>query len=157
MSSSQPTSPHGTHVPLPGIPPLRSAMKHASSSNSLSRPSSHLSRPTSPNSTASSPFITRLQLDPDSHSSVSSPIPIPGDASHQNIPRSASPSPEEISPSQAPDHLIPHSPYLSPSPAGYTPKVSFDTFENPAASMFSFTLSVKSAGYRRTRSTRVFL
>ncbi|KAJ3711046.1 hypothetical protein C8R42DRAFT_596377 [Lentinula raphanica] len=40
---------------------------------------------------------------------------------------------------------------------GYTPKVSFDTFENPAASMFSFTLRAKSAGYKRTRSTRVFL
>ncbi|KAJ7108808.1 hypothetical protein C8R44DRAFT_635962, partial [Mycena epipterygia] len=43
------------------------------------------------------------------------------------------------------------------SPTGYTPKVSFDTFENPAASMFSFTLQVKSEGYSRTRSTRVFL
>ncbi|THU79260.1 hypothetical protein K435DRAFT_875682 [Dendrothele bispora CBS 962.96] len=40
---------------------------------------------------------------------------------------------------------------------GYTPKVSFDTFENPAASMFSFTLSSKSDGYKRTRNTRVFL
>ncbi|KAJ3982010.1 hypothetical protein F5890DRAFT_1416599 [Lentinula detonsa] len=52
------------------------------------------------------------------------------------------------------------SPYISmpqtPVP-GYTPKVSFDTFENPAASMFSFTLRAKSAGYKRTRSTRVFL
>jgi nucleotide-binding universal stress UspA family protein len=48
-----------------------------------------------------------------------------------------------------------HSPYF-PVP-GYTPKVSFDTFENPAASMFSFTLSSKSDGYKRSRSTRVFL
>ncbi|KAJ7646012.1 hypothetical protein DFH06DRAFT_933961, partial [Mycena polygramma] len=41
---------------------------------------------------------------------------------------------------------------------GYTPKVSFDMFENPAASMFSFTaLQVKSEGYARTRSTWVFL
>lgn len=39
----------------------------------------------------------------------------------------------------------------------YTPKVSFDTFENPIASMFSFTLQVKSAGYKRTRNTRVYL
>jgi hypothetical protein len=48
---------------------------------------------------------------------------------------------------------------MSPSPSiqGYTPKVSFDTFENPAASMFNFTLGVKSDGYVRTRSTRVFL
>lgn len=35
--------------------------------------------------------------------------------------------------------------------------MSFDTFENPAASMFSFTLSVKSDGYERNRHTRVFL
>lgn len=35
--------------------------------------------------------------------------------------------------------------------------MSFDTFENPAASMFSFTLQVKSEGYQRTRNTRVFL
>jgi hypothetical protein len=40
---------------------------------------------------------------------------------------------------------------------GYTPKVSFDTFENPAASMFSFTLHVQSDGYARNRATRVFL
>jgi len=45
----------------------------------------------------------------------------------------------------------------APSSAPYTLKVSFDTFENPVASMFSFTLSVKSAGYRRTRNTRVLL
>jgi len=43
------------------------------------------------------------------------------------------------------------------TPLLFSPKVSFDTFENPAASMFSFTLSVKSDGYVRTRSTRVFL
>jgi len=48
----------------------------------------------------------------------------------------------------------------SPSPlvsGGYTPKVSFDTFENPAASMFSFTLSAESVGYTRSPQTRVFL
>lgn len=39
----------------------------------------------------------------------------------------------------------------------YLPKVSFDTFENPAAPMFSYTLQVKSDGYRRNRNTRVFL
>jgi hypothetical protein len=43
------------------------------------------------------------------------------------------------------------------SAGGYTPKVSFDTFENPAASMFSFTLSAESVGYARTPQTRVFL
>ncbi|KAG1838246.1 hypothetical protein C8R48DRAFT_838656 [Suillus tomentosus] len=40
---------------------------------------------------------------------------------------------------------------------GYTLKVSFDTSENPAASMFSFTLHVQSDGYARSRATRVFL
>ncbi|EIW53300.1 uncharacterized protein TRAVEDRAFT_23694 [Trametes versicolor FP-101664 SS1] len=40
---------------------------------------------------------------------------------------------------------------------GYTPKVSFDTLENPQASMFSYTLHVQSEGYARMRSTRVFL
>ncbi|KAF8624686.1 hypothetical protein AX17_007017 [Amanita inopinata Kibby_2008] len=51
-------------------------------------------------------------------------------------------------PSQSQHHV--------PTP-GYTPKVSFDTFENPAARMFSFTLRVKYDGYKRTRNTRVFL
>ncbi|KAF8626091.1 hypothetical protein AX15_005086 [Amanita polypyramis BW_CC] len=45
---------------------------------------------------------------------------------------------------------------VPPTPR-YTPKVSFDTFENTAASMFSFTLQVKSDGYKRSRHTRVFL
>ncbi|KAF8909761.1 hypothetical protein CPB84DRAFT_1673423 [Gymnopilus junonius] len=51
-------------------------------------------------------------------------------------------------------HHHPPNPLASPN---YTPKVSFDTFENPVASMFSFTLQVKTEGYRRTRNTRVFL
>ncbi|KIP09972.1 hypothetical protein PHLGIDRAFT_66680 [Phlebiopsis gigantea 11061_1 CR5-6] len=41
--------------------------------------------------------------------------------------------------------------------AGYTPKVGFDTFEDPQASMFSYTLHVQSEGYSRTKRTRVFL
>lgn len=40
---------------------------------------------------------------------------------------------------------------------GYEPKVSFDTLENPQASMFSYTLHVQNEGYSRTRHTRVFL
>lgn len=40
---------------------------------------------------------------------------------------------------------------------GYTPKVAFDTFENPDAPVFSYTLPVKSEGYKRNRMTRVFL
>ncbi|CAK5270967.1 unnamed protein product, partial [Mycena citricolor] len=55
--------------------------------------------------------------------------------------------------------LSPHPPNVVPPAVapGYTPKVSFDTFENPVASMFSFTLQVKTAGYVRNRHTRVFL
>ncbi|KAJ7496516.1 hypothetical protein FB451DRAFT_1385911 [Mycena latifolia] len=73
--------------------------------------------------------------------------------------RSASPT-SLISPVLASSPPLPSpSPHLShifsPTAPGYTPKVSFDTFENPAASMFSFTLQVKNAGYARTRSTRV--
>ena len=52
--------------------------------------------------------------------------------------------------------LYPH----SPSPVvnqGYTPKVGFDTFENPQASMFSYTLHVQNEGYSRNKNTRVFL
>jgi hypothetical protein len=48
-------------------------------------------------------------------------------------------------------------PHTGPQSSAYTPKVSFDTFENPNASMFSFTLQVKTEGYKRTKDTRVFL
>ncbi|KAJ7252377.1 hypothetical protein B0H12DRAFT_1118027 [Mycena haematopus] len=74
---------------------------------------------------------------------------------------SRSPSPSQLSPVLVSPPLPSPSPHLSniffPTVTGYTPKVSFDTFENPVASMFSFTLQVKSEGYARTRSTRVFL
>ena len=40
---------------------------------------------------------------------------------------------------------------------GYTPKVGFDTFVNPQASMFSYTLHVQNDGYARNKNTRVFL
>ncbi|KAF8586898.1 adenine nucleotide alpha hydrolases-like protein [Ramaria rubella] len=41
---------------------------------------------------------------------------------------------------------------------GYTSKVGFDTFQNPSdATLFSYTLQVKSEDYRRTRSTRSYL
>ncbi|KAJ7023372.1 hypothetical protein C8F04DRAFT_1134597 [Mycena alexandri] len=69
--------------------------------------------------------------------------------------RSPSPTSQAISPVLTSPPLPSPSPHLSMPQ--YTPKVSFDTFENPVASMFSFTLQVKSAGYARTRSTRVFL
>lgn len=40
---------------------------------------------------------------------------------------------------------------------GFTPKVGFDTFEDPQASMFSYTLHVQSDGYERSKHTRVYL
>lgn len=74
------------------------------------------------------------------------------------IPRASLPSSPLLTPLSSPDPpLQPISVMSPPLTPGYTPKVSFDTFENKSASMFSFTLQVKSDGYRRTRSTRVFL
>ena len=46
---------------------------------------------------------------------------------------------------------------ITAATSGYLPKVSFDTFENPDAPMFSFTLRAESEGYMRTRNTRNFL
>ncbi|KAF8646647.1 hypothetical protein AX16_007145 [Volvariella volvacea WC 439] len=119
-----------THQPLP----LRSVLKQ--SSVGASAPATPITSPTN------SPYITRVALP-----SVS-----------------ASPAPaisSLVSASTLAVTLTGNAPqqYTSPPPLtpGYTPKVSFDTFENPAASMFSFTLSVKTDGYKRTRSTRVFL
>ncbi|KAG2119270.1 hypothetical protein BD769DRAFT_1028335 [Suillus cothurnatus] len=40
---------------------------------------------------------------------------------------------------------------------GHMPKVALNTFENPTASMFAFTLHVQSDEYARSRATRVFL
>ena len=85
------------------------------------------------------------------------PIPLPHTSSDSGIspPYITLPDSGTLAP---PTHLQPQH-VLSPVPAtpGYTSKVSFDTFENQSASMFSYTLRVKSEGYRRTRSTRVFL
>lgn len=130
-----------THQPLPQ---LRSAMKHSS------RSSSPIPGTTSP--LASPPTIT-------------SPLPSTGPRTTTHA-YSLPPSPP-VHPKLAHHSLSSpppaHAQIVSPGlqgthhTAGYTPKVSFDTFENPAASMFSFTLQVKSAGYERTRNTRVFL
>ncbi|KAJ7478679.1 hypothetical protein B0H11DRAFT_2028282 [Mycena galericulata] len=110
-------------------PALRSALKN-STSPPLSRRSSSLSPVLSPAGSSSPPTMLHYPIP----TSTLGPGPIPG---------SAPPTPS------------PHvSQFASPN---YTPKVSFDTFENPAASMFSFTLQVKADGYIRTRSTRVFL
>ena len=35
--------------------------------------------------------------------------------------------------------------------------MSFDTFENPAAQMFSYTIPVRNEGWERNKNTRVFL
>ena len=130
---------------------LRSAMKHQS-------------RPSSPSPTPS----------PQSSPSQSSPIPALPQPSILSLasPGSSSPattlnSPLLItSPSPSTTILSPSSTTQSPTAStiispnagqGYTPKVSFDTFENPVASMFSFTLQVKSDGYERSPSSRVFL
>jgi len=94
-----------------------------------------------------------------------SPIHLRSALKHRDSSRSR-PSPPispplPTSPVPIPGRLSLPTPSSSPSPltasGGYTPKVSFDTFENPAASMFSFTLSAESVGYTRTPQTRVFL
>ena len=91
-------------------------------------------------------------------SALKSPMSRP-DSPSLKSPILPSPPVLPISPSTSPQLYASSSNTRTPhhqSPT-YTPKVSFDTFENPVASMFSFTLQVKSEGYRRTRNTRVFL
>lgn len=123
--------------------PLRSALK------------SPTSRPSSPSLTMSSPEATALRM-PSPASPQSDQIGVLPETSISPLP-STSKSPSIVNANA----LLSPSPLrhqaLSSSPSSYTPKVSFDTFENPVASMFNFTLQVKSEGYRRTRNTRVFL
>ncbi|KAI0922623.1 hypothetical protein AcV5_009548 [Taiwanofungus camphoratus] len=100
------------------------------------------SRPSTPAQTPSSPFQRN------------SPLPSVSPLSPSSSPCTlATPNP---TPHNGSSSLLP-----SPSPLvaaqGYTPKVSFDTLENPQASMFSYTLHVQSDGYLRNRGTRVFL
>jgi hypothetical protein len=108
-----------------------------------------------------------------SPSASSNPIPLRSALKHASSPRLQSPvllsEPPEMSidtPLSQSSGFLATSPGTATaasaaasvrSPSTFTQKVSFDTFENPAASMFSFTLSVKSDGYQRNRSTRVFL
>ncbi|KAJ7744643.1 hypothetical protein B0H16DRAFT_1857428 [Mycena metata] len=91
--------------------------------------------------------------------STSEPIHTPPPAPHLPLPLAHLPTAIHLPhPHVSAPPLPSPSPHPTPTPAPqYTPKVSFDTFENPVASMFSFTLQVKTAGYARTRSTRVFL
>jgi nucleotide-binding universal stress UspA family protein len=102
--------------------------------------------------------------------STPSPTPSPQSSPSQPLPVPPLPQPSilSLSPAVSSPATTINSPLpvTSPSPStiigpnasqGYTPKVSFDTFENSAASMFSFTLQAKSDGYERSPSTRVFL
>lgn len=116
--------------------PLRSAMKHSSS-----RPTTPSATPSSPPLRfASSPFLNNALTASPNRSSNQTP------ASLASSLRSAPQSPNQS---------------LSPLPnvvaQGYTPKVGFDTFEDPQASMFSYTLHVHNDGYARSRNTRVYL
>ncbi|KAG1778869.1 hypothetical protein EV702DRAFT_1092733 [Suillus placidus] len=120
-----------THIPIM----LRSALKQSS------QPGSPYLLPLS--SLPSSPLLSPLP---------SSFLTLP--ASTSRLPPLASSS---TSLSRSPSMNMQQNTVQSVAGQGYTPKVSFDTFENPAASMFSFTLHVQSDGYARSRATRVFL
>lgn len=105
----------------------------------------HSSRPSTPATTApASPAL---------RSSIHLPTPSP------MISASSSPGPQSSTTSltASPPQSPPHSTLPLVASQGYTPKVSFDTFENPQASMFSYTLHVQSEGYSRSKNTRVFL
>ena len=88
------------------------------------------------------------------HHSLSSPIPLRS-ALKYGDPLSRQSPPTSPPPIASAPASVSASPLTCT--AGYTPKVGFDTFENPAASMFSFTLSAESVGYTRSLQTRVFL
>lgn len=95
------------------------------------------------------------------HISVPPPSGLRSAMKHPHTPASSSSvlSSEAATPNTLTPGPVP-SPLFSPSAvssSGYLSKVSFDTFENPAAPMFSYTLQVKSDGYRRNKYTRVFL
>lgn len=126
-----PSSPERDYPNYIPMPPLRSAMKHLSS-----RPCT----PGSPPTRASPLFPASTTVTPSSSGSPSTSTLL------------ATPS---ATPPFAVSPLVPPSPLVAGQ--GYTPKVSFDTLENPQASMFSYTLHVQSEGYSRNRSTRVFL
>ncbi|THH14787.1 hypothetical protein EW146_g5590 [Bondarzewia mesenterica] len=120
-------------LPLPSPQPLRSAMKHPS-------------RPSTP--------------------CTSSPVNSPALRSSPLLPSQVNTSTANIAvPSPPPLHDFPH-PFplaLRNSIPTYVLAISLAIHSdiasgaNPAASMFSFTLSVKNEGYTRNRNTRVFL
>ncbi|CAL1709719.1 unnamed protein product [Somion occarium] len=113
--------------------PLRSAMKHPS-------------RPDTPSS-------AQLPSSPPFRLSPFLPVPSPAISGMSTPAAPYSSSSTIFSPPQSPS--VSTLPLVAAQ--GYTPKVSFDTFEDPQASMFSYTLHVQSDGYTRTKNTRVFL
>ena len=145
---------HPGAIAIPPQQPLRSAMKHSS-------------RPTTPSASSPpvSPFFQPSPAPPvpqiPNFPAAASPVLSSGSTLNSPVP-AASPS---ISGSLSTSGILSTSSMIVQSPTatiagpsqGYTSKVSFDTFENPVASMFSFTLQVKSDGYERTPNTRVFL
>jgi hypothetical protein len=98
---------------------------------------------------------------PSPQSSPSQPMPVPPLTQPSNLslsPPISSPATTINSPLRVTTPSPSPSTITGPNASqGYTPKVSFDTFENSAASMFSFTLQAKSDGYERSTSTRGFL
>lgn len=102
---------------------------------------------------ATSPVLRpALKRNKSSESRSRPATPLPADAAAPtSSPGLASPTPLPASVS-----LLSSAGATSPR---YTPKVSFDTFDNNPNdnAMFSFTLQVKSDGYKRLRTTRVFL
>ncbi|KAG7096102.1 hypothetical protein E1B28_006778 [Marasmius oreades] len=131
-----------THASPPHSYPLRSAMKHSSAATSpVSSP------PVRSQTLPGTPDMESLPLSTTSTSTSTSSCHH-GDSLQKTSSQlsfgSQSPSPYFA--------MLPRTPV-----PGYQPKVSFDTFENSAANMFSFTLSSKSDGYKRTRNTRIFL
>lgn len=137
-----------THSLLP-MPIRRSAMKQPSTS-----------RPSSP------PIASPRDGSTGSPSSLLGPVDVTHPTQSTSSPSSAGPlSGLYTSMTGRPSTAITSTTIATASPSlnvsiatqGYTPKVSFDTFENPAASMFSYTLRVQSEGYVRTVATRVFL
>lgn len=136
---------HPGPITMPSQQPLRSAMKHSS-------------RPTTPSASSPpiSPFFQPSPIPPVPTFPLASPVQSAVSTLNSSPSISTSPSASGT----LPPALIIQSPASTtggPNTAGYTSKVSFDTFENPVASMFSFTLQVKSDGYERAPSSRVFL
>ncbi|KAH9897343.1 uncharacterized protein BXZ73DRAFT_85811, partial [Epithele typhae] len=132
-----------SHILLP--PPLRSAMK---------------SRPNTPNNQGSSSSPSPLFSPPISALPLSPAVATTSRESASSV-SYTTPSSPYSSTHPSTSAVMVASPNMSSVPLvaaqGYTHKVSFDTLENPQASMFSYTLHVQSEGYARTRSTRIFL